>query len=435
MTELLLKNGHIIDTSENLDFIGDLLVKDGKISALDKKIDINEDHIKVIDCKDLIITPGWIDIHTHLREPGYSHKETISTGSEAAAAGGFTTIACMANTNPVNDNSYVTSYLYQKISTESLINIYVIGAISKGLQGQELASIGSMWEVGIVGISDDGNTVMNTYLLRKAMDYSRKFDLVVMSHCEDTFLRGAGVMNESFNSTRFGLRGIPNVAEDSIVARDILLSELTKAKLHILHVSTKGAVELIREAKKKGVKVTAEATPHHLTLTDEEVGNYDTNTKVLPPLRQKEDVEALQEAVSDGTIDALSSDHAPHAAEEKEVEFDQAEFGMVGLETAFPLYYRNVLNGKFSLKRMIEAMTIKPAKIIDVPKGSLKIGIDADITIFDPQFKYKIDITKFHSKSQNSPFHGYEVQGKVCYTIVKGNVVYTSEHLKIVNEE
>jgi dihydroorotase len=369
-------------------------------------------------------------MHTHLREPGQTHKETIKTGSEAAAAGGFTSIACMANTNPVNDNSFITSYIYQKASTESEVNVYAIGSISKGLKGEELAEIGSMYEAGIVGLSDDGKTVMNAYLMRKALDYSKKFDLVVISHAEDILLKGKGVMNEGFNSTRFGLRGIPKTAEDIIVARDILLAELTGAKLHIAHVSTVGSVELLRQAKRRGlIRITAEVTPHHLTLTDEAVGNYDTNTKVAPPLREQQDVEALREALADGTIDAVASDHAPHSAQDKEVEYDQAEFGMIGMETAFPLYFKTTLDYGVSLNRLIASLTQRPAEILGIPKGTLKIGADADITVFDPAAKFQIDKSQFKSKSQNSPFHGWNVQGQVSMTMVGGKVVYRSPAL------
>ncbi len=424
---LLIRGGQIFDPSQKLDLKGDLFIRNGKVEAISTSIPLPKEFpVQIIEANGLWVTPGWIDIHTHLREPGQTHKETIKTGSEAAAAGGFTSIACMANTKPVNDSSYITSYIHQKVAAESMINIYPIGAITKGLEGEELAEIGSMWEAGIVGISDDGKTVMNAYLMRKALDYSKRFQLVVMCHAEDANLKGRGVMNEGFNSARFGLRGIPRTSEDLIVARDILLAELTGAKLHISHVSTAGSVALVREAKRRGLSVTAEATPHHLTLTDESVGTYDTNTKVAPPLREPQDLEALAEAVSDGTIDALASDHAPHSVEDKEVEYDNAEFGMVGLETAFPLYHRLALKKGISTARMIEAMTVKPAEIIGIPKGTLKVGADADVTIFDPACKYRIDKTQFRSKSQNTPFHQWEVQGKVCYTIVDGKVVYRS---------
>lgn len=422
---LLLKGGRVFDPSQNLDLVGDVYVRNGKIEAISTSIPLNrETGALVIDVAGFVVTPGWIDIHTHLREPGQSHKETIKTGTEAAAAGGFTSVACMANTTPVNDNSFITNYIYQKASTESEINVYAIGSISKGLKGEELAEIGCMFEAGIVGISDDGKTVMNSYLMRKAMDYSKRFDLVVMSHAEDANLKGKGVMNEGFNSARFGLRGIPRTSEDLIVARDIALAELTGAKVHIAHCSTVGAVALVREAKRRGLRVTAEVTPHHLVLTDEAVGNYDTNTKVAPPLREPQDVEALREALADGTIDALASDHAPHAQVDKEVEYDLAEFGMIGMETAFPLYIKAMKEKGIDLSRIITAMTSKPAEIIGIPKGTLKVGGDADITVFDPKATYTIDKTKFRSRSRNTPFHGWEVTGRVCYTVVGGKVVY-----------
>jgi dihydroorotase len=422
---LLIKNGRVIDPSQNKDAVQDIFVLNGKIQALGKNLEIPKDEpLPEIDATGFVVTPGWIDIHTHLREPGGTHKETIETGTRSAAAGGFTSIACMANTQPVNDSSYITTYIRQKVATDSPVNVFPIGAVTKGLKGEELAEIGSMREAGIVAISDDGKTVMNAYLFRKALDYSRRFDLTVISHAEDLNLKGLGVMNEGYNSARFGLRGIPKAAEEVIVARDIYLAELTGAKLHIAHASTAGSVALIREAKRRGIRVTAEVTPHHLTLTDEVVGTYDTNTKVAPPLREKEDIEALQEAVADGTIDALASDHAPHSREEKEVEYDHADFGMVGLETAFPLYYAKVLKNHWDLSKMVAAMTLKPAQIIGVKKGTLQLGSDADISIFDPGQEWVVDRSQFQSKSQNSPFHGWTMRGKPVFTIVGGKIVY-----------
>lgn len=431
MTEihsLLIKNGRVVDPSQNLDGIHHILIRKGKVEAIGQGFEIpSNEPLNELDASGLIVTPGWIDIHTHLREPGGAHKETIQTGTQSAAAGGFTSIACMANTQPVNDSSYITTYIKQKVMSESPIHVFPIGAVTKGLRGEELAEIGSMREAGIVAISDDGKTVMNAYLFRKALDYSKRFGLAVISHAEDLNLKGLGVMNEGFNSARFGLRGIPKAAEEVIIARDIYLAELTGARLHVAHVSTAGSVALIREAKRRGIQVTAEVTPHHLTLTDEAVGTYDTNTKVAPPLREKEDIESLQEAVSDGTIDALASDHAPHSREEKEVEYDHAEFGMVGLETAFPLYYGKVLKNHWDLSKMVAAMTIKPAQIIGVNKGTLKKGSDADISIFDPREEWVVDKGQFRSKSTNSPFHGWKVTGKPIYTIVGGKIVYSAK--------
>jgi len=428
---LLIKNGRLVDPSQGLDKITEIFVRNGKVEAIGERLEFKKEfQHSEIDATGLVVTPGWIDIHTHLREPGGTHKETIATGSRSAAAGGFTSIACMANTHPVNDSSYITSYIKQKVASESPIHVFPIGAVTKGLLGEELAEIGSMREAGIVAISDDGKTVMNAYLFRKALDYSKRFDLVVISHAEDLNLKGRGVMNEGFHSAKFGLRGIPKAAEEVIVARDIALAELTGARLHIAHVSTAGSVALVREAKRRGIKVTAEVTPHHLTLTDEAVGTYDTHTKVAPPLREKEDIEALQEAVADGVIDALASDHAPHAREEKEVEYDHAEFGMVGLETAFPLYYAKVLKNHWDLSQLVAAMTIKPAQIIGVNKGTLRVGADADISIFDPKVEWLVNRLELKSKSQNTPFDGWKMKGKPVYTLVMGRIV----HQEAINE-
>ncbi len=430
--DLLISGGRIVDPSQSIDLVGDLLIRNGKVSAIGARLEspLGEPAVPVLSAKGLIVTPGWIDMHTHLRDPGASHKETIFTGTQAAAAGGMTSIACMANTSPVNDNPFITHFIQQKAAAESVINVYPVGAITKGLKGEELAEIGSMWEAGITALSDDGKTVMNSYVMRKALDYSKKFDLVVISHAEDANLKGKGVMNEGFNSARFGLRGIPRTSEDLIVARDILLAELTGARIHVAHLSTVGAVELVRQAKKRGVRVTAEVTPHHLNLTDDAVANYDTNTKVAPPLREQRDVDAVREALADGTIDIVASDHAPHSIDDKLVEYDLAEFGMVGLETAFPLYYRMCLRNGVALSRLVASMTTEPAKVLGIPKGTLKVGADADVSIFDPEKTYRIDKMGFRSKSRNTPFHGWEVQGKVRYTIVAGRVVYNSEAKK-----
>ncbi len=426
MKNLLLKGGRIVDPSQNVDVVGDLLIENGKVKAIGKVASLPKD-CPVVDAKGLVITPGWIDMHTHLREPGANQKETILTGTQAAAAGGMTSIACMANTSPVNDNAFITSFIRERAAADSVVNVFPIGAITKGLKGEELAEIGSMREAGIAALSDDGHTVMNAYVMRKALDYSKKFDLTVISHAEDVNLKGRGVMNEGFNSARFGLRGIPRTSEDLIIARDILLAELTGARIHIAHLSTVGGVELVRIAKKRGVRVTAEVTPHHLNLTDDAVKDYDTNTKVAPPLREQHDVDAVREALADGTIDVVASDHAPHAIEDKLVEYDLAQFGMVGLETAFPLYYRMCLKNGVGLQRLIAALTSAPAEILGIPKGTLKVGADGDVTVFDPAAVYTIDKTEFRSKSRNTPFHGWEVQGKVRYTIVAGRVVYRSE--------
>ena len=428
---LLITGGRVVDPSQSLDARANVLIQKGRVVAVGPTVQapVGEE-TPVLSADGLVVTPGWIDMHTHLRDPGGSHKETIFTGTQAAAAGGMTSIACMANTSPVNDNPFITHFIQQKAAAESVVNVYPVGAITKGLQGEELSEIGGMWEAGITALSDDGKTVMNSYIMRKALDYSKKFDLAVISHAEDAHLKGKGVMNEGFNSARFGLRGIPRTSEDLIVARDILLAELTGARIHIAHLSTVGSVELVRWAKKRGVRVTAEVTPHHLNLTDDAVAQYDTNTKVAPPLREQRDVDAVREALADGTIDIVASDHAPHAIEDKLVEYDLAEFGMVGLETAFPLYYRMCLKNGVALSRLVASMTVEPAKVLGIPKGTLKAGADADVSIFDPEKTYRIDKMGFQSKSRNTPFHGWEVRGKVRYTIVSGRVVYNSEAVK-----
>jgi dihydroorotase len=424
---ILIKGGRIIDPSRNLDKAGNILIEKGTIKSYPediKKLE-KDSAIKVIDAGGKIVAPGLVDMHVHLREPGYEHKETIRTGCESAAAGGFTSIVCMPNTNPINDNASVTEYIMLKARTEGIVNVFPIGAITKGEKGETLAQIGEMYEAGCVGISDDGMPVMNSKVMRHAMEYVKAFGIPVLSHAEDHNLSGAGVMNEGHTSTLLGLSGIPAASEDVMVSRDITLAELTGTHLHICHVSTAGAVRLIRAAKKRGVNVTAEATPHHFTLTDKAVGEYDTNAKMNPPLRSESDREAVREGLRDGTIDAIATDHAPHSEDEKMVEFDLAPFGIAGLETALPLSLKLVEDGVLTLPEMIGKMTYLPSRIINIRKGTLNPGDPADILIFDPGKKVIIDGTKFRSKSKNTPFHGWELKGAVLYTIVNGNIVYS----------
>jgi len=425
---ILIKGGRIIDPSQGIDAVSNVLIENGKIKSYPKttkKVEQDE-RIKVIDAKGKIVCPGLVDIHVHLREPGFEHKETIRTGCESAAAGGFTTIVCMPNTNPVNDNASVTEYILLKARTEGKVNVFPIGAITKGEMGETLAQIGEMYEAGCVGVSDDGMPVMNSKVMRHAMEYVQAFDIPVISHAEDKNLSGRGVMNEGEVSTQLGLAGIPCASEDVMVSRDITVAELTGARLHICHVSTAGSVRLIRAAKKRGVKVTAEATPHHFSLTDEAVGRYDTNAKMNPPLRSAKDREAVIEGLRDGTLDAIATDHAPHSEDEKKVEFDLAPFGIVGLETALPLSLKLVEDGALSLNQMISKLTDAPSQIMNLGKGTLKIGKGADVVIFDPDEEVTIDRGKFHSKSKNCPFHGWKLKGKVYYTIVNGKIVYSS---------
>ncbi len=424
---ILIKGGRIIDPSQGIDGKGNVLIENGKIKSYPKttKKYENDLDVKVIDAKGNIVSPGLVDIHVHLREPGFEHKETIRTGCESAAAGGFTSIVCMPNTNPVNDNASVTEYILLKARTEGIVNVFPIGAITKGELGETLAQIGEMYQAGCVGVSDDGMPVMNSKVMRHAMEYVQAFDIPVLSHAEDKDLSGSGVMNEGEVSTQLGLVGIPCASEDVMVSRDITVAELTGSRLHICHVSTAGSVRLIRAAKKRGVKVTAEVTPHHFILTDEAVGRYDTNAKMNPPLRGKKDREAVIEGLKDGTLDAIATDHAPHSEDEKKVEFDLAPFGIVGLETALPLSLKLVEDGALTINQMISKLTNSPSDVLNLGKGTLKIGDDADVVIFDPEQEITIDRESFHSKSKNSPFDGWKLKGKVNYTIVNGEIVYS----------
>lgn len=424
---ILVKGGRIIDPSRNLDKVGNILIEKGTIKSYPediKKLE-KDSAIKVIDAGGKIVAPGLVDLHVHLREPGYEHKETIRTGCESAAAGGFTSIVCMPNTNPINDNASVTEYIMLKARTEGVVNVYPLGAITKGENGETLAQIGEMYEAGCVGVTDDGMPVMNSKVMRHAMEYVKAFGIPVISHCEDLNLSGNGVMNEGDTSTLLGLSGIPSASEDVMVSRDITLAELTGTHLHICHVSTEGSVRLIRAAKERGVRVTAEAAPHHFTLTDKAVAEYDTNAKMKPPLRSETDMDAVREGLRDGTIDVIATDHAPHSEDEKMVEFDLAPFGIVGLETALPLSLKLVEDGVLTLNGMIAKLTHLPSAVINIRKGTLNPGDQADIVIFDPERKVKIDRERFRSKSKNTPFNGWDLKGVVLYTIVNGNIVYS----------
>lgn len=422
----LIKNGKVIDPSQNIEKKMNILIEDGLIKDYPKSVKELEKqkNIKVIDADKLLVVPGLIDIHVHLREPGFEHKETIRTGTLSAAAGGFTSIACMPNTNPINDNASVTDYILLKARTEGVVNVLPIGAITKAEEGKELAEIGEMYKAGCIAISDDGVPVTNSNLMRRAMEYVKAFNIPVIVHAEDSYLSDDGVMNEGKTSTMLGLKGIPNASEEVMIARDILLCELTGTDLHICHVSTEGSVRIIREAKKRGVKVTAEATPHHFLITDEEVNNYNTNAKMNPPLRTAKDVKAIVKGLKDGTIDVIATDHAPHSEDEKNVEFDNAPFGIVGLETALPLSLKLVDNKVLTTYQVIEKLTILPAEIINSDRGTLQKGRIADITIFDPKEEFNIDKNTFLSKGKNTPFQDWKVRGKVKYTIVSGNIVY-----------
>lgn len=429
----LIKGGRVVDPANKIDGIYDILVKDGKITevtphdpTLIQTLSIKErgkGEGEVVDASGKIVVPGLVDIHVHLREPGYEWKETIKTGTAAAAAGGFTSIACMANTEPVNDEPSVTEYILRKAKEEGSCNVFPIGAISKGLKGEELANIGEMKDAGCVAVSDDGRPVMDGGLMRRALEYASSFGLTVISHAEDMTLAKGGAMNEGIMATRLGLNGIPNAAEDVMTARDVALAELTGARLHIAHVSTKGAVRIIRNAKTRGVKVTAETAPHYFTLTEEAVEGYNTKAKMNPPLRTAEDVDAVKEGLRDGTIDSIATDHAPHDPDSKDVEFPQAANGIIGLETSLPLTLRLVEDGVLTLSQAIERLTVNPAKAIGLSKGTLSVGADADIALIDPDEEWVVEPLTLRSKSKNTPFAGWKMKGRTVATIVGGKRV------------
>ena len=419
---ILIKNGHIIDPANKVDEKLDLLVSDGKIAKLGKPGTLDAKGAEVVDAANMLVAPGLIDLHVHLREPGYEYKETIATGTAAAKAGGFTAVCCMPNTNPVNDGRSVTEFILSQAKKDAFCRVLPIGAITKGSKGEELAEIGEMREAGCVGISDDGKPVMNAAIMRRAMEYSRIFDIPVVSHCEDAHLAAKGVMNEGFVATELGLRGIPNAAEDVMAARDIALAELTGGRVHICHVSTAGAVRMIRDAKQRGVKVTAETCPHYFSLTDEAVRGYNTMAKMNPPLRTAGDVAAIKQGLKDGTLDAIATDHAPHGMDEKSVEFDAAPFGIVGLETALGLSLKLVAEGVLSLSDLVMRMSTIPARIIGSGGGTLSAGAAADITIIDPNLEWTVDAAQFKSKSKNTPFSGWKVKGRAVRTIVGGRI-------------
>jgi dihydroorotase len=428
--KLLLTGARLIDPAQNIDSRLDIFVEDGKIAKIganlskSTKSKDSEKITKIIDLTGMIVVPGLIDMHTHLREPGFEYKETIASGAAAAVAGGFTSIACMPNTSPVNDNRSITEFIVRKAAETALANIYPIGAISRDSAGSQLTEFWDLKEAGIVGLSDDGKPVMNAALMRRAMEYAHSLQLAVISHCEDTNLSGNGVMNEGYYSTILGLNGIPGTAEEVMVARDILIAEFTRTSVHIAHVSTAGSVHLIRDAKEKGVKVTAETAPHYFTLTDEALQGYDTSFKVNPPLRSEQDIKAIKEGLADGTIDVIACDHAPHGRTDKEVEFEYAANGISGLETSLSLSLNLISSKTLNWPELIAKMSLNPARILNLPKGTLKEGADADITVIDPLLKWTVDVQAFRSRGKNSPFNGRQMQGKAILTIIGGEIKY-----------
>ncbi|NLY43036.1 MAG: dihydroorotase [Clostridiaceae bacterium] len=421
---ILIKNGFVLDPENNrADFL-DIYIEEGIIVEIGKELDYTGGEIEIIDAQGKIVAPGLIDMHCHLRDPGFEYKEDIESGTRSAAVGGFTSIACMPNTNPPIDNEPIIEYIRTKSKSVGVVNVYPVGAITKGLKGEELAEIGELKFAGAVAISDDGNPVMNPSLMRRALQYANMFDIPVISHCEDKELVDGGVMNEGYMSTYLGLKGITRAAEEVMVARDVILAGETGASLHIAHVSTAGSVEIIRQAKAKGVRVTCETCPHYFTLTEKAVEGYNTFAKMNPPLRTEEDVEAIKEGLRDGTIDVIATDHAPHHIDEKNVEFDKALNGIVGFETALALGITYLVDaGVLTMGQLIEKMCVNPAKILGLNKGSLGINKPADIIVIDPKEEFTVDINKFQSRSKNSPYHGYKLKGTVHYTIVGGKVV------------
>jgi dihydroorotase len=433
MKPLLIQNGRIIDPGQGIDMTGNLLIAEGKISWLGKEPPAQAEYA-ILNTKGLIVCPGLIDLHCHLRQPGDEEKETIATGTRAAARGGFTTVCCMPNTNPPLDNQTAIEFIKSKAAAEGAVRVLPIGCISKGRKGEELCEMGELASGGVIGFSDDGAPVASAYLMRQALDYSRAFDLPIIDHCEEKTLTEGGQMNEGAISTKLGLRGIPAAAEEIAVARDLALAELTGGRLHIAHVSTGGSVELIRRAKEKGIKVTAEVTPHHLTLTEERVLGYDTNTKVNPPLRTREDIKALIQGLNDNTIDIIATDHAPHTEADKLCEFDLAPFGISGLETALGSLMGLVHEGEIKLATLIARLTHEPAKIIGDSYGklgTLAVGAPADITIFDPNLEWVVNTNDFASKGKNTPLAGERFRGRVMATIYGGKLVYQDSSIKI----
>ncbi len=416
--DLVVKNGRLVDPARKVDAVADIVIRSGRIQSIGSD---NVSEIPVFDATGLIVAPGFFDIHVHLREPGTEEAETIATGGSAAVAGGFTAVAAMPNTKPPNDDPSITHYIISEARRSSPARVFPIGAITKEQKGETLAEIGEMFEAGIVGISDDGKPVMDARLFRRALEYAGMFDMPVIQHCEDLHLAKDGVMHEGVYSTRLGLKGIPAAAEETMVSRDLILAEMTGSKYHVAHLSTRRSLERVREAKSRGLRVTAEVTPHHFTLTDSAVADYDTNAKMNPPLRSSDDLAAIVEGISDGTIDAIASDHAPHHVNLKMLEFDLAAFGITGLETAVGLALTKL---PLSITRLIELFSINPQKIMKIVPWGIFEGSAADLTILDLNRTWTFDVNQSRSRSRNSPFHGWPMKGKAVGTIVGGKVVF-----------
>ena len=427
MSAILLRGGRIVDPSQNLDDVGDVLIADGRIEATGRVGEVRRDGdgLETIDCSGLVVSPGFVDVHCHLREPGREEVETIATGARAAAAGGFTAVCAMPNTDPVTDNQAAVGFIIRQASRAGAARVYPIGAISIGEQGKTLAEFGEMVSAGAVAVSDDGKPVVSAQLMRTALEYARTFGIPVADHCEEPTLAANGAMNEGIVSARLGLKGIPAEAEEIMAIRDILLARRTGGHIHLCHMSTRGSVELIRWGKERGINVTAEVCPHHLSLTEEAVEGYDTNAKMNPPLRTADDVAALQEAVRDGTIDLIATDHAPHHYDEKEREFADAPNGIVGLETALAVNLTWLVHGGVTdITTLIERMSCAPARVFRLPGGTLRRGSMGDVTVFDPDVQWTVDPARFLSKGRNSPYAGMTLRGRAEITVVDGRVIY-----------
>jgi dihydroorotase len=423
MSKLVIRNGRVVDPSQNLDQVCDLGIEDGLIEQIGDAIEGTG--AEEFDASGLIVAPGFIDMHVHLREPGFEHAETIETGSRAAAAGGFTSICCMPNTDPVNDKPTVTSYIIERARRFATVNVYPIGAITKNSAGEELSAIASMKQAGIVAISDDGKPVMNARVVRRAMEFAHALDIPLIEHCEDLHLSAGGDMHEALESTRLGLRGIPRSSEDVMVARDIILAEVTGTRYHVAHISSKYSVEMVAFAKHRGLPITCEATPHHFTLADCEMRPYDGNYKMKPPLRERGDVEALVQGFADGTIDAIATDHAPHPGDEKMQEFERCPFGIIGLETAVGLALERLYHtAKVNASHLVQLFSQNPARILSLDRGTLRAGAPADITILGLEHSWTYDVNRSPSKSRNTPFHGHTFRGGPIATIVAGQIVW-----------
>jgi len=426
MAKLLIKNGRVIDPASGLDRVADVLVEDAAIAGVGENLEVpGADRF---DASGMVVAPGFIDMHVHLREPGFEHAETIETGARAAAAGGFTSVCSMPNTKPVNDNPTVTSYIIGRAERFAVVNVFPIGAITKNSAGEELAAIGSMKNAGAVAISDDGRPVMNARVMRRAMEFARAYNLPVIDHCEDLQLSAGGDMHEGFDSVRLGLRGIPGVSEDIMVARDILLAELTGARFHVAHVSTANSVGMVAHARSRGLPVSAEATPHHIALADSMMPPYESNYKMKPPLRSTSDVEAVRAGIVAGTVEVIASDHAPHPGSEKMQEFEKCPFGVIGLETALAIVLETLVHtGRIGLARLVELFTAGPARVLGLDRGRLSAGAPADVTIFDPERSWTYDVNKSYSKSRNTPFDGRTFRGGPVATIINGRFVWRAD--------